>query len=264
MARGCPLLALLALGWTLGSRPFVTPSGLGLESSLSSTSLRHPSRALLRGVRSGRARSKLLRYGQSQSRRSLVQQALDFLPVLPGVWFVYLFSRLPKQYIAANGDPNASSGTGAETWGLWTKDPGPRGVRLKNFPRLAETGEAPAGWSFDQADWWLEEHGLIMEQPEALPPGKYEVTGDREVTTTLTIYPKDSNGQQRWELANGAKLFDVTHLPCRSARYTGARCSPAAARPSDFPVTPGAAMPPVAQCQKQDHAVLFVLSSQSS
>ena len=22
-----------------------------------------------------------------------------------------------------------------------------------------------------QADWWLEEHGLIMERPEALPPG---------------------------------------------------------------------------------------------
>ena len=38
--------------------------------------------------------------------------------------------------------------------------------------------------------------------------------------------------------------------PPGSARYTGARCSPAAARPSDFPVTPGAAMPPVAQCQK--------------
>ena len=22
-----------------------------------------------------------------------------------------------------------------------------------------------------QADWWLEEHGLIMEKPDPLPPG---------------------------------------------------------------------------------------------
>lgn len=218
--------------------------------------------------------SKLtLHAGKNMGRRSLLQQATDFLPLLPGVWFVYLFSRLPKQYIAAKDDPNATSGTGAETWGLWTKDPGPRGVRLSNFQRLEETGQAPAGWSFDKADWWLEEHGLIMEKPDPLPPGKYEVTGDREVTTTLTIFPKDNDGKQRWELANGAKLFDVTHLPCRSARYQGSSCSPASAAASDFPVTPGAAMPKVPNCQKedwvfdgeqrQDHAVLFVLSSQS-
>ena len=39
--------------------------------------------------------------------------------------------------------------------------------------RLEETGQAPAGWSFDKADWWLEEHGLIMEKPEPLPPGNW-------------------------------------------------------------------------------------------
>ena len=218
----------------------------------------------LRSLSDGKV-SKMTRKaaGKNVGRRSLLQQATDFLPLLPGVWFVYLFSRLPKQYIAAKGDPNATSGTGAETWGLWTKDPGPRGVRLNNFQRLEETGQAPAGWNFDKADWWLEEHGLIMEKPDPLPPGKYEVTGDREVTTTLTVYPKDKDGQQRWELANGAKLFDVTHLPCRSARYQGSSCSPASAVQSDFPVTPGAAMPKVVNCQKQDHAVLFVLSSQS-
>ncbi|CAJ1392570.1 unnamed protein product [Effrenium voratum] len=196
------------------------------------------------------------------SRRQLLQSLTDFLPLLPGAWFVYLFSRLPKQYIAASGDPSASSGTGAESWGLWTKDPGPRGVRLSSYPRLKETKQAPAGWTFDEADWWLEEHGLIMEQPEPLPPGKYEVTGDREVTTTLTVFPKDSEGKQKWELANGAKLFDVTHLPCRSARYRGAACSAGAARNEDFPVRPGAMMPAVAGCEKQDHAVLFVLNSQ--
>ena len=30
-----------------------------------------------------------------------------------GVYFVWKFSKLPKQYIAAAGDPNATSGTGA-------------------------------------------------------------------------------------------------------------------------------------------------------
>jgi len=24
-----------------------------------------------------------------------------------------------------------------------------------------------------QADWWLEEHGLIMEKPDPLPPGTW-------------------------------------------------------------------------------------------
>lgn len=73
------------------------------------------------------------------------------------------FRRPPlTQYIAAIGDPKASSGVGAETWGLWSDDPGPRGVRLSAFQKkLVETnGQAPAGWTFDGSDWWLEEHGL--------------------------------------------------------------------------------------------------------
>ena len=44
--------------------------------------------------------------------------------------------------------------------------------------------------------------------------GQYLVTGGREVETVLTVHP-----DQRWELADGAKLYDVTHLPCRAARY---------------------------------------------
>jgi hypothetical protein len=127
----------------------------------------------------------------------------------------------------------------------------------------AAGGTAPAKWQFNDQDWWLEEHGLIMEPPQfPLPAGKYLVTGDREVTTVLTIYPKDKEGAQRWELAEGAKLYDVTHLPCRSARYTprqGAECSPAKARQREFPVTPGAPMPAVEGCNKQDYAVLFVI-----
>ncbi|CAE7772094.1 unnamed protein product [Symbiodinium sp. CCMP2592] len=247
LCRACAILTAALVGlWGIGSCSFV----IG----------RAPSPAI--------RRARILRQAEANassgpSRRQLVKTFLDWLPLLPGAYFVWKFSKLPKQYIAAAGDPKASSGTGAEKWGLWTQDPGPRGVRLSGYERLQATGgQAPAGWQFDQADWWLEEHGLIMEKPTTLPPGKYEVTGDREVTTTLTIFPKDSEGHQRWELADGAKLFDVTHLPCRSARYTGSGCSPSGAAPADFPVRPGAAMPAVKGCQKQDHAVLFVLSSE--
>merc|ERR1712039_273048 len=178
----------------------------------------------------------------------------------------YKLTHGPISFIAALGDPGANSGNGAEQWGLWRQDPGPRGVRLDEYEKLnAKSGVAPAGWKFDNTDWWLEEHGLIMEQPSVpLPPGKYTVTGDREVTTTLTVHPTDTAGTQRWELADGAKLYDVTHLPCRSARYTTGKgsCSPGKAVRSSFPVTPGAPMPPVEGCNKQDYAVLFVLGVQ--
>jgi hypothetical protein len=150
-------------------------------------------------------------------------------------------------------------------WGLWTKDPGPRGVRLKNYDALvANGGVAPAEWQLDQKDWWLEEHGLIMEQPVfGVAPGKYVVTGDRSVMTTLTISARAADGKQHWELANGAVLYDVTHLRCRSARYTpataGGACTPANAIQDNFPVDPGAAMPLVGGCNKVDYAVLFVV-----
>ncbi len=176
------------------------------------------------------------------------------------------FKPIPTQFIAALGDPGATSGTGAQSWGLWPVDPGPRGVRLNDYERLkTANGVAPAEWTFDNQDWWLEEHGLIMEKPEfPLSPGKYMVTGGREVTTTLTIHPIDKDGAQRWELDRGAKLFDVTHLPCRSARYTPAAgknsCTPPSAKQSAFPVIPGAPMPPVEGCNKQDYAVLFVIA----
>lgn len=176
-----------------------------------------------------------------------------------------IFKRIPTQFIAALGDPGANAGSGAESWGLWRQDPGPRGVRLDSFEQLISAGGvAPAQWKFDNTDWWLEENGLIMEQPDfPVPPGKYMVTGDREVMSVLTIYPLDNDGAQRWELGNGAKLHDVTHLGCRSARYTPAAssnsCSPAKAPRSAFRVSPGASMPPVEGCNKQDYAVLFIV-----
>jgi len=174
------------------------------------------------------------------------------------------FQRIPTQFIAALGDPGATSGSGAQTWGLWLLDPGPRGVSLSSFEQLEKAGGvAPAGWTFGHTDWWLEEHGLIMEQPKfPIPPGKYLVTGNREVTTVLTIHPADQDGNRRWELDDQATLYDVTHLACRSARYTpttgAGSCSPENVQKAAFPVTPGGAMPPVDGCKKQDYAVLFV------
>jgi hypothetical protein len=179
------------------------------------------------------------------------------------------FRRIPTQFIAALGDPGATSGHNAQTWGLWTVDPGPRGVRLKNYERLlADGGVAPAQWQFDRNDWWLEENGLIMEQP-AFPimPGRYIVTGNREAMAMLTIHPADANGNMAWELDRGANLYDVTHLGCRSARYTPAAgdssCTPARAPQDAFRVAPGAEMPPVAGCNKQDYAVLFIVGTES-
>jgi len=185
------------------------------------------------------------------------------------------FQRYPQiRFIAALGDPKASHGTGADMWGLWRDDPGPRGVFLRDYERkLAKTGVAPAGWPFQKDVWWLDEHGLIMSTPDALPRKKYDkntkqvlpykryvVTGDREVTTVLKVF---DDGQ--WELAKGT-LYDVTHLPCRSARYTpagaGGSCLPSGADGKNFPVKPGAAMPPVSGCNKQDYAVLFVLGEE--
>jgi len=54
-----------------------------------------------------------------------------------------------------------------------------------------------------------------------------------------------------------------THLGCRSARYTPAKaanaCSPASVPSNGFPVNPGAAMPAVNGCHKQDYTVLIVV-----
>lgn len=175
------------------------------------------------------------------------------------------FTRVAPQFIAALGEPGARAGTNAGEWGLWRVDPGPRGVPLSSYQRLKEVGGvAPANWKFDAGDWWLEEHGLIMEKPSfPLAPGRYLVTGDREVTSVLTVHPPDKDGHQRWELADGATLYDVTHLACRSARYTPAAgqnsCSPASAPRNAFRVPPGHAMPAVDGCKKQDYAVLIVL-----
>lgn len=175
------------------------------------------------------------------------------------------FQRIPTQYIAALGNPQASSGDDAETWGLWAIDPGPLSVALDDYADLvANAYVAPAGWTFDPAAWWLEEHGRIMEPPSfPLPAGQYVVTGGRAVTSVLTVQEPDASGKQSWSLAEGANIYDVTHFGCRAARYseasTGMACTPDQAPQSAFPMSPATAMPAVEGCSKRDYQVLIVI-----
>ena len=131
---------------------------------------------------------------------------------------------------------------------------------------------APAGWLVDPRRFYVEEHGLIMEVPGPLPLQKFEregekmkvvaperryvVTGDREVTSILTV---ESDG--RWNLSKGT-LYDVTHLPCRTGVYTptaAGTCKPLESMQAQFPVKPGARMPAFEGCKTEDWAVLFVV-----
>jgi hypothetical protein len=97
--------------------------------------------------------------------------------------------------------------------GIWRVDPGPRGVRLEGYKALeANKGRARAGWTFDRNDWWLEEHGLIMEKPDfPVKPGRYMVTGGRETTTVLTIRDDGS-----WQLDGGVRTPYTFAFPCRA------------------------------------------------
>ena len=168
------------------------------------------------------------------------------------------------QYIAALGATSATSGNDAETWGFWSVDPGPRGVWISDYDDLlADAGLAPDGWQFSEKAWWLEEHGLMMESPSfPLPPGQYVVTGGREVTSVLTVAAPDATGKQAWSIANGATLYDVTHLGCRAAVYTAKAqaqsCTPDKTNTDVFPMRPDISMPEVEGCTKQDYQVLIV------
>ncbi len=170
----------------------------------------------------------------------------------------------PVQYIAALAGKDDTSGTGAEHWGLWELDPGPRGVWMRDYPAMVGNNNvAPDGWVFDPAGWWVEEYGRIMEPPRfPLPADRYVVTGGRDVTSVLTIDPPDASGARHWSLADGATVYDVTHLRCRAALYTprdGQTCSPRALSPDAFPVRPGDVMPAASGCAKQDYQVLIVI-----
>ena len=174
------------------------------------------------------------------------------------------YKRIRTQYIAALAPSEATSGTGAETWGLWRIDPGPIGVWLRFYKLLQKAGNiAPAGWRFNTNDWWLDENGLIMKAPEfPMPSGKYYVTNGEEHISLLTVDPPDSKGKQTWSLSDGKTIADVTHGPCRSTRYTPENglgtCSPVNANQNVFPLKPGEDPPPVQGCKRKKYAVLIV------
>ena len=43
------------------------------------------------------------------------------------------FRRIEPQFIAALGDPAATSGNGSQSWGIWNQDPGPRACKLDHY-----------------------------------------------------------------------------------------------------------------------------------
>ncbi len=175
------------------------------------------------------------------------------------------FRRVRPQYIASLAGPGQTSGTGAETWGLWRIDPGPIGVWLRLFDKLRDRDFiGPSGWKFDMDDWWLDENGLLMKAPVfPIPAGQYLVTNGEENVSILTVEEPDAAGAQAWSLSHDMTIADVTHGPCRSARYTplseSGTCSPEDADQSVFPLVPGASPPAVAGCRKVDYAVLIVI-----
>ena len=170
----------------------------------------------------------------------------------------------PIHFIAALGAETATSGSGAQDWGIWYGDPATRSVWLSMYPLVRQMGGfTPANWRIVEDDWWLDENGLVMPPPNfPIPPGRYLVTGDREVTTVLTVEAPDDTGDMKWSLEEGT-LYDVTHLPCRSARYTPVgetgTCLPLGADKSMFPIPVGQPLPEIEACQKKDYSVLIVI-----
>jgi len=200
------------------------------------------------------------------SRRQWLLSALAFAGtcITTPVFAQKKFRRVRNQYIAALAPADATSGTGAETWGIWRVDPGPIGVWLRFYQLLRKAGNiAPADWRFDIDDWWLDENGLIMRAPDfPISPGQYYVTNGEDHIALLTIDPPDQNGKQGWSLSDGKTIGNVTHGPCRSARFTpvgaSGSCSPENANLDAFPLKPGEQVPEVSQCNRQIYAVLIV------
>lgn len=176
-----------------------------------------------------------------------------------------LFRRVRTQYIATLAEPDETSGASAEDWGWWYTDPGPTGVWLSQYDRLIAAGRiAPTGWTFNPDDWWVDENGILMENPVFdIKPGRFVVTGNREAVAILTIHSKDEKGAMRWELSDGITIEQVTHLECRAARYrptaVARDCSPKEIDQSVFKIKPGQPMPDAAGCVKKDYTVLFVI-----
>lgn len=173
--------------------------------------------------------------------------------------------RVPIQYIASLAGPQERAGTGAETWGLWREDPGPIGVWLHMYEELqARDYVHPTGWRLDVDDWWLDENGILMKHPDfPMPPGTFLVTNGEDKAGLLTVEAADASGAQVWSLSGETVIADVTHGPCRSARYSpigdSGSCSPASVDQSIFPLPLGAQPPEVPGCNRLEYAVLIVI-----
>lgn len=130
--------------------------------------------------------------------------------------------RIQTQYIAVLALQGATSGTGAETWGLWKVDQGPIGVWLRFYQALPKAGNiAPSGWRFDIDDWWLDENGLIMKAPEfPIPAGQYYVTNGEENISLLTVKEADGEGNQAWSSSATCKRLQPEEL-CGSDCFCG-------------------------------------------
>lgn len=185
----------------------------------------------------------------------------------PGSW-----TRVSGQFMTADpgvdhgGGNSAStsldtSGDGAREWGVWRTDPGNTGVRFSGIPQLEATGRAPRGWSFNPEEWWVEEHGMIMTNPDPLPEGRYKVVWLNRRAGYVPTVELTISGDS-WTLSHGANLHDVTHGPCRSAKYTtparGGHCVPDDIPQSRFPMPSGSVMPDVPGCDRVDYRVLFI------
>ena len=90
--------------------------------------------------------------GELLMNRHLLPLATALLVFLAPASAETKFKPVRTQFLAALGDPQSTSGVNADTWGLWQVDPGPRGVRLSNFPLLvANGGVAPSEWIFEKS-----------------------------------------------------------------------------------------------------------------
>lgn len=98
------------------------------------------------------------------------------------IWKLYK-TRIPSctaHSIHCGRDPQSKEGKGVEKWGVWERDPGPRGISFDQFAQFVDGGkkEAEAGWPIDTEEFWLKEHGVWIETPRYdLEPRRYLVTG---------------------------------------------------------------------------------------
>ncbi|MEM6987666.1 MAG: hypothetical protein AAF499_14135 [Pseudomonadota bacterium] len=103
-----------------------------------------------------------------------------------------------------------------------------------------------------------------MKSPEfPMPAGEYVVSNGVSNISLLRVDEPAAAGEQSWSLSDSMTIADVTHGPCRSARYrprqTSGQCSPENAPQTVFPLGPGEQPPSVQYCDRKIYAVLIVI-----